>query len=76
MGGMVIAIREGDGGTAQLSLFCLSLPLSHLTPCCSVLVREGDSADRVGFIQEGTCAAYAQVPNTTIKSAQVSTQHS
>ncbi|KAL5466834.1 hypothetical protein EMCRGX_G030985 [Ephydatia muelleri] len=36
-----------------------------------VLVREGDSADRVGFIQEGTCAAYAQVPNTTVKSAQV-----
>lgn len=36
-----------------------------------VLVREGDNIERVGFIQEGTCTAFAQVPNTRLKSAQV-----
>ena len=47
-------------------------PHFSLNPMLTVLVREGDNIERVGFIQEGTCTAFAQVPNTRLKSAQVS----
>ena len=76
-GGAFTTGRVGGGGVChhQDLLPQLDGNFFHLNPPSLVLAREGDIVERVGFIHEGMCSAYAKVPpRTAIKSAQVSTR--
>ena len=47
--------------------------MSCSSPIHTALLEEGQAIERVGFIKEGNCLAYAKVPNTP-RPVQVGTQ--